>query len=139
MSHAHAMPTAVTEPCRSNQEPGASAPERRGRPRIDLHVGIGFHNGSRFYTGFTADISEGGLFVASHMLQPVGSELTLTFALPSGPEISVRAAVRWAHDTDEYDPANPPGMGVQFLNLGSADAERIAELVALRPPVFFVS
>ena len=103
------------------------------------NVGIGFRRDSNFYTGFTADISEGGLFVATHMLQRIGAELTLTFALPTGPEISVRGVVRWSRDAHDYNSAIPPGMGVQFQGIPVEDAARIRELVALREPLFFVS
>jgi len=135
----HAQFNAVTEPCLPNHAPDVHGVERRAAQRVDLNVGIGFRSDSNFYTGFTADISEGGLFVATHMLQPIGAELTLTFALPTGPEISVRGIVRWLRDTHDYNPAIPPGMGVQFQGIANADADRIREFVALREPLFFVS
>jgi uncharacterized protein (TIGR02266 family) len=139
MPHAYALPTAVTEPCPPNAQPTSRAFERRRVPRAELNVGVGFLSDSNFYTGFTSDLSEGGLFVATHMLQPIGSELTLTFALPTGPEISVRGIVRWLRDTHDYNSLTPPGMGVQFLALEGRDLDRIREFVALREPLFFVS
>jgi uncharacterized protein (TIGR02266 family) len=135
MTLPHAQPNAETEPCMPNTARGIV--ERRAAPRLDLSVGVGFRSESRFYTGFTSDLSEGGLFVATHMLQPLGSELSLTFALPTGPEISVRGIVRWVRDTRDDDSATPPGMGVQLHALRFEDLERIRELVALRKPTFF--
>jgi uncharacterized protein (TIGR02266 family) len=135
MTLSHAQPNAETEPCMTN----AAAPivERRAAPRVDLNVGVGFRTDLRFYTAFTSDISEGGLFVATHMLQPIGAELSLTFALPTGPEISVRGIVRWVRDSHDDASATPPGMGVQFHALRVEDLDRIRELIALRAPMFF--
>ena len=140
MTHSHAQLDALTEPpalSGSVARPEAYAVERRVARRVDLSVGVGFRSASNFYTGFTSDISEGGLFVATHMLQPIGSELTLVFALPTGPEISVRGTVRWLRDTRERDASAPPGMGVQFQAMNAADLERVGKLVALRDPIFF--
>jgi uncharacterized protein (TIGR02266 family) len=130
-----AQPNAETEPCRPHTVSGAV--ERRGAPRVELNVGVGFRSGASFYTGSTSDISEGGLFVATHMLQPIGSELALTFALPTGPEISVRGRVRWVREAHDCNSAMPPGMGVQFFALKIEDLERIRELVQLREPISF--
>jgi len=135
----YAQPEAVTEPCRfgSASSPAAHGVERRVAQRVDLSVGVGFRSDSNFYTGFTSDISEGGLFVATHMLQPIGSELGLTFALPTGPEITVRGLVRWLRDPHEHSTDTPPGMGVQFQGLEGTDLERIRAFVAMREPLFF--
>lgn len=133
----HAQPNTPTEPCMPNAE--LPAIERRTVRRIELHVGVGFNSGLSFYTGYTLDISEGGLFVASHMLQPIGSELALTFALPTGPEISVRGVVRWQRDPQVASPTQPPGMGVEFQGLSHEDRARIRELVIQRSAPFFTS
>ena len=138
MSHMYAPFDAVTEPC-SAEGAQPTRMERRYAQRVDLNVGVGFRSDTNFYTGFTQDISEGGLFVATHMLQPIGSEITLTFALPTGPEISARGIVRWQRDPHEYNALTPPGMGVQFQDLSDADLERIRKFVALRDPLFFES
>jgi hypothetical protein len=71
------------------------------------------------------------------MLQPIGSLIMLTFALPTGPEITVRSIVRWLRDPTTYDPDVPPGMGVQFLDLRPADYAAVRSFVALREPMFF--
>ena len=136
MTVLHAPFDVVTEPCAAEgAQPRPT--ERRYAQRVDLSVGVGFRNDSSFYTGFTQDLSEGGLFVATHMLQPIGSEITLTFALPTGPEISVRGVVRWQRDPHEHNSLTPPGMGVQFQDLSDEDLERIRKFVALREPLFF--
>jgi uncharacterized protein (TIGR02266 family) len=137
----HAQPNTPTEPCMPNNTGRSEIPavQRRTVRRIELHVGVGFRSGASFYTGYTANISERGLFVASHMLQPIGSELALTFALPAGPEISVRGIVRWRRDAQAASPSTPPGMGVQFQSPTPDDQMRIRELIAQRGPLFYAS
>lgn len=137
MALLHAQPTAVTEPCAADASPRLN--ERRADPRIELHVGVGFRCAATFHTGFTADISERGLFVATHAIQPIGSTLTLTFALPSGPEITAQASVRWLRDSYHYDPCSPPGMGLLFTDLPDEARARIRELITARQPRFFAS
>lgn len=113
------------------------AVERREKPRVAVSVGVGFRSDSNFYTGFTEDISEGGLFIATHMLRPIGSELQIICALPTGPEISVRGIVRWLRDPHDYITEAPPGMGVQFQDLAPEDLARIKAFVAVREPLFY--
>ena len=132
--------TTHTEPCTANAMAGEPRTgELRDARRVQLNVGVGFRGDSSFYTGFATDISEGGLFVASHMLQPIGSQLTLTFALPTGSEISVRAIVRWLRAANGSSASPPPGMGVQFQGLTPQTRARVGELVAQRAAMFFAS
>lgn len=120
-------------------EPGAGVPgiERRVAPRIELHVGVGFHSDTNFYTGFTEDISEGGLFIATHVLRPIGTVLQVTFALPTGDEITSDCVVRWLRDPHQHSDDAVPGMGVQFLGLDEAQEALIREFVSVREPLFF--
>lgn len=111
----------------------------RSTPRIDLRVGVGFRSDTNFYTGFTDDLSSGGLFVATHALQPIGTSLTLTFFLPGGREIVTVGVVRWVRDTRDYNDDAKPGMGIQFRGLKSEDADAIRAFIALRDPIFYAA
>lgn len=125
--------TDTTTP-KSSTVPGI---ERRAASRVNLCVGVGFQSDTNFYAGFTEDISEGGLFVATHMLQPLGTELQLTFSLPNGYEITTAAVVRWLRDPRDQDGDAVPGMGIEFRALQSADHDMIRQFVALREPIFY--
>jgi uncharacterized protein (TIGR02266 family) len=111
--------------------------DRRTTPRAELHAEIGFRSDTNFYVGFTEDISEGGLFVATHMLRPVGEELELCFTLPNGHEVKLAGVVRWLRDPHDYSEEARPGMGVQFRDVSGVDLAMIREFVALRDPMFF--
>lgn len=99
-------------------------------------LGVGFESEATQLSGITSDISEGGLFVATHTLPPVGSEIALRFSLPSGPELHARGIVRWLRDAQEAGSA-PPGIGVQFSALAERDRSLIRSFIDQREPSFF--
>jgi uncharacterized protein (TIGR02266 family) len=111
--------------------------ERRASPRRTLVTGVGFASDSNFYMGFSEDISEGGLFVATVMLQPLGARIELTFTLPNDEEVTVTGVVRWVRDPRNDSQDCAPGMGIQFESLPANALESIREFVDLREPIFF--
>lgn len=125
---------AIVSPSRS-----LSPEERRKTPRVAMAVGVGFQSDTNFYTGFTEDLSEGGLFVATYAVEAIGSELALTFTLPNGQEITAVGVVRWVRDPYDMQSEVMPGMGVQFRDLAEADLAAIREFIAVREPMFYVS
>lgn len=109
--------------------------ERRHAQRVQLAVEVGLRSESNFYTGFSGDISEGGVFIATYNLLPQGARLEISFGLPGGHEIVTQAEVRWIFDPIDIN--EQPGMGVRFLSLTAADAEAIRQFMEVRPPMFF--
>ena len=90
-----------------------------------------------FYTGFSENISEGGLFVATHRLQDIGTDLVLEFSVPDRPTpIRATCRVRWVRLYRESSDA-PPGMGVEFVDLAAQDAADISRFVTRRAPLFW--
>lgn len=115
-----------------------AAQHRRSAPRIDIEVEVGFNDHNNFYVGFSENISEGGLFVATYDLKPVGTEMTIRFALPSGDEIETIGVVRWIRDPrDNQDSDTPPGLGVQFEQLTEEQQRLIREFTELQAPIFY--
>jgi serine/threonine protein kinase len=93
----------------------------------------------------TINISEGGAFVASRDLLPLGSMLDLGLWL-AAERITGKAEVVWANDPSRpgSDPSLPIGMGLKFLGLGERDRRlfkqflrdlerRLAPAVAVHP------
>jgi uncharacterized protein (TIGR02266 family) len=110
--------------------------QHRQTRRVPVCLGVGFESEASTFTGVTSDISEGGLFVATHSLPPVGCEIEVRFSLPAGPELRTRGIVRWLRDTHEPDSA-PPGMGVQFSALAEEQRTLIRAFVDQWEPTFF--
>jgi uncharacterized protein (TIGR02266 family) len=110
----------------------AEGSERRTCPRIGFEVDVGFVSESHFYAGLSMDVSDGGLFVATYQLQPVGSEVVVTFVLPSGHAVTTNAVVRWVRE--QSDDASP-GMGLAF-DLTGEDRRQVRAFCDRRQPLF---
>lgn len=116
-------------------EPGIM--ERRAAPRVSIDADIGFQSETNFYTGFTEDISSGGLFLSTYDTSPIGSSLSVNFTLPNGHLVSVTGKVRWVREFNETTPDIQPGMGIRFENLSSEDKEAINRFIEQRQPMFY--
>ena len=109
--------------------------DTRQSPRIDLEVEVTFESEHNFYTGFTQNLSSGGLFIATTIVRPVGSALHIKFTLPGeGPPIDADAVVRWVREVGEPE---DHGMGVQFEGLAAPDRVRVDAFIAQRDTIFF--
>ncbi len=116
--------------------PAAKKPQRT-RPRVKMQAAVDFTSDNNFFNGFSANISDGGLFVATVNLLPLGTEVDLSFSLPSGERIDAHGVVAWVREVNDQLPDAFPGMGVQFANLNPAAHSAIAQFLAQRDPLFF--
>lgn len=111
--------------------------ERRTGERVAIDVEVTMTSDHNFYTGFTQDISEGGLFIASHDILPVGTEMTFSLKLGKG-VVSCGGIVRWVREPSPYLDGVPPGMGVEFINLApNVGAAINAFIDGRRDSIFF--
>jgi uncharacterized protein (TIGR02266 family) len=109
----------------------ASSGQRTVTGSVDLE------SESNIYTGFTNDVSEGGVFIATDDLLDLGTRISIEFSLPDDPRpVRVRGSVRWLR-VENPNSDFPPGMGIQFLDLADDDRHRIARFVELREPLFY--
>jgi uncharacterized protein (TIGR02266 family) len=115
----------------------AAAPrgaERRTAERVRLDADVSLYSPTTFWAGIAEDISEGGLFVATYQLEPIGTVMDLRFELPTGQTVAVRGVVRWLREVMDD---GTPGMGIQFQDLSPADAGIIKSFVKHRPPLLW--
>ena len=114
--------------------PTQGAPVTRRSERQRCEIQIEFTEETHFYAGLTQDISEGGVFIATYHLRPVGMRLDLSFVLPDGVEVQAAGVVRWLRDgtTDGLR----PGMGVAFTNLKQESLESINKYCRARAPIY---
>lgn len=120
---------------RLDPEPDAESRRAHSRHGVDLDVSIGSdHN---FYGGFAENLSAGGIFVATHMLKPVGEIIEFTIHLPGCPTpVRGHGEVRWIRDYNERSNV-PPGMGIKFVDLEPGSIETIERFLRHRDPMFF--
>ncbi len=109
-----------------------SESRRAHRQVVELEVGISSE--SNFYVGFTENLSEGGVFVATYALRPIGSKLDVVLSFPNGEELRVPGVVRWLRESSSE---GWPGMGVQFESLTADDEKNIRKFLSLREPMFY--
>jgi uncharacterized protein (TIGR02266 family) len=117
--------------------PYATEADRRSAVRQVVEVEIGVHSGTNFFTGFSQDISSGGLFISTYDTLPIGAKVNVNFSLPFGPVFSVDGTVRWLREFNEFTPDVIPGMGVQFESLTDEEIEILNEYIAEIPPLFY--
>jgi uncharacterized protein (TIGR02266 family) len=112
--------------------------ETRAEPRSAVYASVDLFSEHNFWSGLTMNMSEGGLFVATHQAVAVGTTLVLHMLLPFEKEpVVTLAQVRWTRAyTDQADV--PPGLGLQFVDTDAASLKKIKKFVAtIREPLFF--
>ncbi len=119
----------------------ASVVEQRVHTRKPVQVEVTLGSESNFFLGFSENVSDGGLFVATHDgIRPIGERFPLTFTLPGHIEpIFCLVEVAWVREyrEDATPRDGSPGMGVRFVGLSLEDQQTISEFVGNRQPLFF--
>lgn len=114
------------------------AREQRKYRRFPVAVEVGYATDHNFYTGFTQNLSHGGLFVATHMLSEIGDVLALTFSVPGLRKICTGICqVQWIREYNPDYPDTVPGMGLRFLKLEPEARAAIELFINHRRPIFF--
>ena len=109
---------------------------RREHDRVPLQVEVSLTSENNFYTGFTSDISAGGIFVATRETVPVGTQLNFELKLGSG-TVQVTGIVRWTRPYNELMEDVAPGVGVQFVNLHPKVAQVVNAFISKRRDSIF--
>lgn len=114
--------------------PSVAPPMMRRNERLQCEMRIEFNEETHFYAGLTQDISQGGVFIATYHLRPVGMKLNLTFTMPDGVEIQTVGTVRWLRDGALE--GSRPGMGVAFGELEPQALLSINRYCHARAPLY---
>lgn len=108
-------------------------PEQRAGERHGVQIKVAWvHEGEQF-KGVSADISLGGLFIASPHLLKRGLEFKLAFKLPTCEE-PVRAVgrVAWIRPKPGESPWEPRGFGVEFVAISEQGMASVQKFLQLR-------
>lgn len=105
--------------------------------RVRMQASIDLKSESNFYQGFSTNLSEGGIFVATVQLTARGTPVDLQFTLPGGKKLEVKGEVRWVREPNDLTPEICPGVGIQFTELSADAAAAIKAFIASREPMFF--
>lgn len=133
-------PTAVpvaTEPLIPARKATPAREEHRASRRVKVKTEVTLSSESNFFTGFSGDLSEGGVFVATYeSLLPPGTHVELAIALQDQPEVHVGGVVKWVRDPDRTTGVFP-GMGIAFENVQPEAQKAIRRFLHEREPMFF--
>ena len=102
----------------------------RQQDRFTVDVSVTANSDHYFLAGAATDLSAGGVFIATAILHPVGTEFDISMHIDDGEKGVVRAVgvVRWHRSADEDDA--PQGVGLQFVEVESDGAARIERHIA---------
>lgn len=111
--------------------------KRRNTARIDAEFDVDMTSEHNFFQGFSEDLSEGGVFIATYQARRLGEHLAISFRLP-GDDTPIRAVVevRWLRE-GHPEADIPPGIGASFIDITPDDRARIEHFVKHRAPMFF--
>ncbi len=116
-------------------DPGTGNRRYTRRP---LETEIDFGGDSQFFTGFTKNISAGGLFVATHEELEMGSVIRIKFGITTlGREFDLAAEVRWHRPYRDDQPTVSAGYGVCFVNISEEDQAVLNEYLQTAETLFF--
>ncbi len=102
-----------------------------------VEVVLGDQSETNFFTGFSQDINQGGLFIATYNILNIGTNLLVKMFLTPQKTISLNAIVQWIREHHEDNEDVSPGMGVIFPNITAADQLAINHFMENNPPVYF--
>lgn len=101
--------------------------EKRRSRRTSLVVRVDYSTVDSFFSEFTTNINEGGLFIETDNPSPIGTRVVLKFALPGTDDpLKVDGRVVWVSPEGS---AEAPGMGIEFENLDDECRRRINDVV----------
>lgn len=114
-----------------------SSPSPREEPRFGIEVDVDIVSGNQFFTGFSKNLSEGGIFVATDDLVPIGTLIEMSFTVPNvAHHFKTIGEVRWARETSSH--LGPAGVGIQFLEVSRDQRQLLREVLRKVDTLFFV-
>jgi uncharacterized protein (TIGR02266 family) len=145
MSRLHPLtvvPSMAPGPARTSVAPPRSASTApKGAiaqgPREDVEANLGASSETNFYVGFSGEIAEGGVFVATYNTLEVGTLVHVAVSLPGGYEFKLPGVVHFVRDPMDMSAEAEPGMGVKFEALPADNRELILRFIRKRAPMFY--
>ena len=114
-------------------------PEKRDSEPMPVNVNtmLNMNTDHQFFNGFSENIEEGGIFVATFDPKPMDSKVIVNFKLPGGRPVTARGTVQFVREYNPMTPDVAPGMGVKFTDLLASDKSAIEDYLKQRAPMFY--
>ena len=114
-------------------------PQRQERRDVfDIQVGIATRH--RIFVGLSANISSGGLFVATDQALERGDSIDVRFRIPGSDHVfQKKAEVAWTRpfDHNQTHRQAQAGAGVRLLDLTAEEQRMLNEFIDAHEPLFF--
>ena len=130
-------PTPPPPPPRTSVPAAAAQGPYRSDPRQAVEANIGATTESNFFVGFSGEISEGGVFLATYETLSRGAAVDVLVTLPGGFQTRVLGRVRFVRDPMDFGADVEPGMGIAFEGLSAEGRELILRFIRKRAPMFY--
>lgn len=104
-------------------------------PSAPVRVRLRYADLETFVERFAANVTRGGVFIASRAPRPVGDQFPFEIQLANGfVALAGEGKVIWVKEYNPAEPAKAHGMGVQFLNLSAPSRDVLARMLKLKGP-----
>lgn len=122
---------------RNTDEVIFSSSNQRTAKRVDVELEVTLSGPHTFFSGFTMDISEGGVFIATHQIFPIGTEFRIILFVGKE-KLEIESEVVWVRGEDSaIISGEEPGMGLRFLSLDDRSLSVISEFIKKREPLLY--
>jgi uncharacterized protein (TIGR02266 family) len=95
--------------------------------RVPYSVQVEYRTASSFLVAYSINLSRGGIFLETAQPAAIGTQVALQFAVPGAAPIAASGIVVWRRELEDAD--GPPGMGIEFQNVGPQLGPMIDDLV----------
>ena len=117
--------------------PEPASPSDSAAILVNINTMLNITSDHQFYNGFSENIEEGGIFVATFDPKPVGAKVVVNFKLPGGIPVTAQGVVQFVREYNSLTPDTAPGMGVKFTSLLKRDKQAIEAYLKKRAPMFY--
>jgi len=104
--------------------------ENRRHPRLEIVLKVEYDSPQDFLADYTANVSGGGLFIATTKLFQVGEKLSFDISFPGILDpIRCHGEVRWIRGGEKATDNEPAGIGVAFIYESPEQEREIRQLI----------
>jgi Tfp pilus assembly protein PilZ len=113
-------------------------PQKRPPPATRVEVNVSLVSEHNFYVGPTRRIDSGGVFIATMMPPPVGTQVQVRLGLADGRKIDVDGEVAFVRGKSATTGRQPAGCGVRLPSVPGWAADTIERFFLARQPIVYV-
>lgn len=122
-----------------NTRPPSGGNERREKHRAGYDIQVGVASDHKLFVGLTANISTGGLFIATDEPFKKGDHVEVRFSIPGAEHVFHKnATVCWTRpfDADGHGRTRA-GAGVRFDDLSEEESRILNAFLKVHEPIFY--